>query len=184
MRAIREVNPHAKLVQTDDLGKIYGTQELSELTGFYNLRRWLGWDLLCAKVDQEHPLWDYLTGTGVHPGEILWFKDNTCPPDIIGINYYITSERWLDPAPKAFIAPARVEIAQLLLYRYRGVRAATPTPDRALLEEAGDTTALSHHGGAHQRQPRGSDALAYKSGGGGIRNRRHRHARRPCGRFL
>ncbi|HET7061350.1 MAG TPA: family 1 glycosylhydrolase, partial [Nitrosospira sp.] len=96
MRAIREINPIAKLVQTDDLGKIYSTPPLSELANFYNQRRWLGWDLLCGKVDAEHALWDYLTGTGIDASEILWFRDNTCPPDIIGINYYITSERWLD----------------------------------------------------------------------------------------
>ena len=96
MRAIRQVNPDAKLVQTDDLGKIYGTPPLSELASFYNLRRWLGWDLLCGKVGQEHPLWEYLVGTGIDASQILWFKENACPPDIIGVNYYITSERWLD----------------------------------------------------------------------------------------
>ena len=96
MRAIRQVNPDAKLVQTDDLGKIYGTPPLSELASFYNLRRWLGWDLLCGKVGQEHPLWEYLVGTGIDASQILWFKENVCRPDIIGVNYYITSERWLD----------------------------------------------------------------------------------------
>ena len=60
MRAIRAVNPDAKLVQTDDLSKTYGTQEMSELVDFFNQRRWLGWDMLCGKVDQDHALWDYL----------------------------------------------------------------------------------------------------------------------------
>jgi dTDP-4-dehydrorhamnose reductase len=96
MRAIREINPQARLIQTDDLGKTYSTQQLSGVAGFYNQRRWLGWDLLCGKVDAEHALWDYLTSTGIDASEILWFRYNTCPPDIIGINYYITSERWLD----------------------------------------------------------------------------------------
>ncbi|MDB5842485.1 MAG: dTDP-4-dehydrorhamnose reductase [Herminiimonas sp.] len=96
MRAIREVNPHARLVQTDDLGKTYSTPEMSALANFYNDRRWLSWDLLCGKVGPGHALWDYLTGTGIDPAEFLWFRDNPCPPDIIGVNYYITSERWLD----------------------------------------------------------------------------------------
>jgi dTDP-4-dehydrorhamnose reductase len=47
-------------------------------------------------VAPGHPLWDYLIGTGIDPAEVHWFQDNQCPPDIIGINYYITSERWLD----------------------------------------------------------------------------------------
>lgn len=96
MRAIRDVNPRAKLVQTDDLGKSYSTPEMSALSDFYNERRWLSWDLLCGKVDPEHPLWEYLMGTGIDPFEFLWFRENACPPDIIGVNYYITSERWLD----------------------------------------------------------------------------------------
>jgi dTDP-4-dehydrorhamnose reductase len=96
MRAIRKINPRARLVQTDDLGKTYGTPETSELAWLYNERRWLGWDLLCGKVDQRHALWAYLCGSGVDQAELLWFRDNPCPPDIIGVNYYITSERWLD----------------------------------------------------------------------------------------
>jgi dTDP-4-dehydrorhamnose reductase len=96
MRAIRQVNPNAKLVQTDDLGKVYSTPQLSELAEFYNNRRWLAWDLLCGKVGQEHPLWDYLTSTGIEASRFLWFRDNVCKPEIVGINYYITSERWLD----------------------------------------------------------------------------------------
>ncbi|SNT32211.1 dTDP-4-dehydrorhamnose reductase [Noviherbaspirillum humi] len=96
MRAIRAVNPEAKLVQTDDLGKTYSTPEMAELANFYNDRRWLSWDLLCGKVGPEHPMWRYLLDTGIPEQDFLWFRDNACPPDIIGANYYITSERWVD----------------------------------------------------------------------------------------
>jgi dTDP-4-dehydrorhamnose reductase len=96
MRAIRETNPNAKLIQTDDLSKTYSTPEMSELADFYNERRWLSWDLLCGKVGPNHSLWKYLIGAGTDPSQILWFRQNTCPPEIIGVNYYITSERWLD----------------------------------------------------------------------------------------
>ncbi|RZI83266.1 MAG: NAD-dependent epimerase/dehydratase family protein [Rubrivivax sp.] len=96
MREIRAVNPQAKLVQTDDLGKTYSTPEMAGLAAFYNDRRWLAWDLLCGKVGPEHALWRYLLDSGIEADEFLWFRDNPCPPDVIGINYYITSERWLD----------------------------------------------------------------------------------------
>lgn len=96
MQAIRLVNPQAKLVQTDDISKTYSTPQMGELAGFFNERRWLSWDLLCGKVGVDHALWDYLIGTGIDPAEFLWFQDNPCPPDIVGVNYYITSERWLD----------------------------------------------------------------------------------------
>ena len=96
MRAVRAVNPAAKLVQTDDLGKTWGTPEMAEVAEFYNDRRWLAWDLLCGKVDAAHPLWKYLRKHGATADDILWFQANPCPPDIIGVNYYVTSERWLD----------------------------------------------------------------------------------------
>lgn len=96
MQAIRKINPEAMLVQTDDLGKTYSTPERSALADFYNERRWLAWDLLGGRVERSHALWDYLTGTGVDAADLLWFRDHPCPPDLIGVNYYITSERWLD----------------------------------------------------------------------------------------
>jgi dTDP-4-dehydrorhamnose reductase len=102
MRAIRAVNPDARLVQTDDLGKTYGTPEMGKVVEFYNERRWLAWDLLCGMVDDRHPLWDYLLKTGIDAEEFLWFRANPCPPDIIGANYYVTSERWLDHRPDRY----------------------------------------------------------------------------------
>ncbi len=131
MRAIRAVNPNAKLVQTDDLGKTYSTPELADWADFYNERRWLAWDLLCGTVDEDHTLWPYIMKSGIPAADVLWFRDNPCPPDIVGLNYYITSERWLDHRGDRF--PARyvgehgfadIETARAL---------ATPTPGIAPL---------------------------------------------------
>jgi dTDP-4-dehydrorhamnose reductase len=107
MRAIRAVNPNAKLVQTDDLGKTYSTPEMAHVAEFYNERRWLAWDLLCGTVGPGHKLWRYLSATGIDEQEFLWFRDNPCPPDIIGVNYYVTSERWLDHRPERYPERAR-----------------------------------------------------------------------------
>ena len=96
MAAIRRVNSRARLVQTDDLGCTYGTKPLADVIDFYNQRRWLAWDLLCGMVTERHPLWRYLIESGAGADEILWFAAHPCPPDVIGINYYVTSERWLD----------------------------------------------------------------------------------------
>jgi dTDP-4-dehydrorhamnose reductase len=96
MRAIRAVNPAARLLQTDDLGKTYSTRAMARVATFYNERRWLSWDLLCGMVGPDHAVWPDLVRTGIDPAELLWFRDNPCPPDIIGVNYYVTSERWLD----------------------------------------------------------------------------------------
>ena len=96
MRAIREVNPKAKLVFTEDLTKIHGTSALKEQVDFENHRRWLSIDLLCGKVNREHPLWGYLLAHQATMDQLHFFMDNPMPPDVLGFNYYITSERYLD----------------------------------------------------------------------------------------
>jgi len=96
MAAIRRVNPAARLVQTDDISRTYGTEAMSGVVDFYNERRWLAWDLLCGRVGPDHPLWDYLLESGAAAADVLWFAEHPCPPDVIGVNYYVTSERWLD----------------------------------------------------------------------------------------
>jgi dTDP-4-dehydrorhamnose reductase len=96
MKAIREVNPTAKLVQTEDLGTIYSTARLRYQAEFENERRWLAWDLLSGQVDVTHPLHEELVAWGIEPRELAWFVEHRCPPDVIGIDHYVTSDRFLD----------------------------------------------------------------------------------------
>jgi len=96
MRAVREVNPAAQLVQTEDLGYVTSTPRLRYQARFENQRRWLGFDLLCGRVNADHPLWSYLRGNGASAAELNELVDAPLPPDIVGINCYVTSERFLD----------------------------------------------------------------------------------------
>jgi len=96
MKAIRTVNPQAKLVHTEDIGKTHSTDKLAYQADFENKRRWIGLDLLCGRVTPSHDLYDYLVANGLTPEKLQYFVDNPCPPDILGFNYYITSERFLD----------------------------------------------------------------------------------------
>jgi dTDP-4-dehydrorhamnose reductase len=97
MEQIREINPNAQLVQTDDLGKVFSTPLLAYQAKFENERRWLTYDLLCGRVRRGHALWRYLQrDAGITTAELAFFVDHPCPPDIIGVNYYLTSERLLD----------------------------------------------------------------------------------------
>ncbi|MBD1909823.1 MULTISPECIES: family 1 glycosylhydrolase [unclassified Leptolyngbya] len=96
MQAIRQINPGAKLVQTEDLGKVFSTPLLSYQAEFENERRWLSFDLLCGRLDHNHFLWPYLRSIGIEESELTWFLDHPCPPDIFGINRYLTSDRFLD----------------------------------------------------------------------------------------
>ena len=97
MRAIRRVNPAAKLVQTEDFGQTHAPGELQYQADFENGRRWLTWDVLCGRLDHRHPMWGYLRDAGLSSRELRWFGENPCPPDVVGVNHYVTSERYLDP---------------------------------------------------------------------------------------
>lgn len=96
MRAIREINPAARLIQTEDLGKTFSTRTLFYQAEFENERRWLSYDLLAGRVTRAHAMWSYLRSVGIGEASLDWFIENNCPPDIIGINHYLTSERFLD----------------------------------------------------------------------------------------
>jgi dTDP-4-dehydrorhamnose reductase len=97
MREIRRVRPDAQLVQTEDLGVVHAMPALAEQAAFENERRWLTFDLLCGRVDRHHPLWRYLRDSGADVAAALdRLRDERCPPDVVGLNYYLTSERFLD----------------------------------------------------------------------------------------
>jgi dTDP-4-dehydrorhamnose reductase len=96
MRAIREINPTAQLIQTDDLGRTFSTPPLAYQAEFENERRWLTWDLLCGLVRPGHRMQAHFEWLGLSPDDLDFFVANPCPPDVIGLNYYVTSERFLD----------------------------------------------------------------------------------------
>jgi dTDP-4-dehydrorhamnose reductase len=96
MREIRQVNPNAQLVQTEDLGRVWSTPPLRYQADYENERRWLSLDFLCGRVGKEHPLWQHLWWLGLTWEELGPLLEQPCPPDIIGGNYYVTSERFLD----------------------------------------------------------------------------------------
>lgn len=96
MRAIREFNPAAQLVQTDDLGCTHARPRLQYQANFENARRWLAFDLLAGRVDPKHRLWRYLRKHGASEHELMALVESPCTPDVIGVNFYVTSERFLD----------------------------------------------------------------------------------------
>ena len=96
MQAIRKINPDARLIQTEDLGKTYSTAMLKYQADFENQRRWLSFDLICGKVTPVHPMWQYLIYAGADKEDLFYFIKHACPPHTIGFNHYLTSERYLD----------------------------------------------------------------------------------------
>jgi len=96
MREIRAIVPCAELIQTEDLGKIFSSPLLEYQADFENERRWLTFDLLLGKVDRAHPWFALFQKYGIAERELTAFVDEPCPPDVIGINHYLTSERFLE----------------------------------------------------------------------------------------
>jgi dTDP-4-dehydrorhamnose reductase len=96
MNEIRTFNPQAQFIQTDDLGRIFSTRFLAYQAEFENQRRWLGFDLLTGRVGPDHPLYKFCLKNGLSMEDLGGFVDDPCVPDILGINHYITSNRFLD----------------------------------------------------------------------------------------
>lgn len=96
MRSIRAVNPAARLIQTEDLGKTFSTPALAYQAQFDNERRWLTFDVLCGRLRPRTTMWKYFRWLGIKATELEWFLHNQVTPEVLGLNYYVTSERFLD----------------------------------------------------------------------------------------
>ena len=163
MQAIRRVNPAAQLVQTEDMGKVFSTPRLQYQADYENQRRWLSFDLLCGHIGPDHPWHQRFIEHGIGAEELAFFVENPCPPDIIGINHYLTSERYLDERDELFPEHHRSGNAR---DRYADVEAVRidfegrPTGPLARLREVWERYGLPiavtevHHGNTRDEQLR------------------------------
>lgn len=126
MQVVRKVNPQAKLVQTEDVGKTFGTPALTNQADHENIRRWLSLDLLCGRLDQHHCWYGFLQRLGVTESDLAFFLDCCVSPDIIGINHYLTSERFLDEAVERYPAALRGGNGPQIFADAEAVRVAMP----------------------------------------------------------
>ena len=96
MRAVRAVTPAARLIITEDFGRVFSTPEMAYQADHENERRWLGIDLLAGRVRDGHPFWHWMLKDGVTQARLEAFHDRAATPDLIGVDHYLTSERFLD----------------------------------------------------------------------------------------
>ena len=96
MDAIRAVVPEAKLVQTEDYGRVFSTPSLEAQADFENARRLLSLDLLDGRVDADHVCHAQLVDNGADPEVLAYLRGASGRPDVIGVNHYLTSDRFLD----------------------------------------------------------------------------------------
>lgn len=163
MAAIRRITPAARLVQTEDLGKVFSTPLLSYQADYENERRWLSFDLLCGRLDRDHPWYQMFLDNGITAQELGFFLESPCPPNIMGINHYLTSERFLDQRMKNYPIYHRSRNARHRYVDVEAVRVDLPigqTGPLARLSEAWQRYGLpiavteAHHGGTRDEQLR------------------------------
>ena len=163
MGAIREHVRDARLVQTDDLGKVYSTPLLAEQAALENQRRWLSLDLLTGRLRPDTVMWRWLRDEGeVTEDALAWFVENPCVPDVLGINHYLSSERFLDERqerypPDSYGGNGRIAYADVLAAR---VLEEGPAGPAELLREAWRRYGLpiavteAHNGSTREEQLR------------------------------
>jgi len=69
---------------------------VASIVAHHNERRWLTFDLLTGRVDPSHPLWARLAITRANRRTLDVLRREPLSPDIIGVDHYITSDRFLD----------------------------------------------------------------------------------------
>lgn len=160
MREIRRVNPAARLIQTEDLGHTHGTPACAAQVEYENHRRWLTWDLLCGRVTPGHPMHDRLAAHGFED-RLKAIADDPCPPDVIGVNHYLSSERFLDERLELYPSRLHGGNGEVAYADIEAVRVAEePVGLEALLAETwkryGITLAVteSHNGCTREEQAR------------------------------
>lgn len=96
MQAIRETIPDAQLMVTEDLGKTFATERLAYQAEHENERRWLSLDLLTGRVTPRHSFYGRLVNAGASEEALDRLASGMGTPNLLGINHYLTSERFLD----------------------------------------------------------------------------------------
>jgi dTDP-4-dehydrorhamnose reductase len=137
MRQIRTINSEAVLIVNEDVARTFSTPPLASEATFLNERRWLTWDLLFGRVTREHPMHHVLARTPRLVRALADLADNPCPPDILGVDHYVTSDRFLDHRVERYISerhdPLNPAFIDVEASRVRGV------PGRSVARAIRDT---------------------------------------------
>ncbi len=126
MRAIRLHSKAAHFIHTEDLGRVFSTPRLQAQAKYENDRRWLSLDLLCGRLDRRHPWRNILERAGVPVRQLDELAGGEAAPDLIGINHYVTSDRFLDHRTALYPKRCRGSNGTLAYADTEAVRVALP----------------------------------------------------------
>jgi beta-glucosidase/6-phospho-beta-glucosidase/beta-galactosidase len=87
-RAIAEVQPDASFVHVDAGFRFEGEPPAPLDRALLEERRFLALDLVTGRVDEQHPLYDWVRQQGIAEERLLQLRERAVIPDVIGVNYY------------------------------------------------------------------------------------------------
>jgi dTDP-4-dehydrorhamnose reductase len=105
--ALRAAAVGARILLTEDLGRTTGVAGTRSAVRFDNRRRWLTWDLATGRVGADHPLRRYLSVDPSAEAILDSLVEDPVDPDILGIDAYVTSDRFLDDRVERYPAGMR-----------------------------------------------------------------------------
>jgi dTDP-4-dehydrorhamnose reductase len=165
--AIRSVRGDVTIIVSEDVGRTFSTPRLASTADSANERRWLSWDLLGGRVDEAHPMWPLLASSPAAVRDLHSLIERPSPPDVLGIDHYVTSDRYLDERVDTFPEAVRPQSYQPRYVDVDAVRVAG-LPGDSLARAIDDTwdrfgrpvalTEVSLAGSAHDQVAWWSDA--------------------------
>jgi beta-glucosidase/6-phospho-beta-glucosidase/beta-galactosidase len=89
VRALEVEQPESVTVQVEALWRFWTQDEsLQAPVAAHNARQYLCFDLCTGRVDEDHPLYDYLLFHGATAQDLRWFRHHAVRFDIFGANFY------------------------------------------------------------------------------------------------
>lgn len=92
-QAIRAEQPESILMYVDTTENAWSPDpELDATVAQRNERRFISYDMALGRIDEKHPLRDWLLRNNMREDDLAYFQSNPAPVDIIGLDYYPQSE--------------------------------------------------------------------------------------------
>jgi beta-glucosidase/6-phospho-beta-glucosidase/beta-galactosidase len=86
---IKSVIPNAIMVHVEASRKyVAEDSSLIEETKLWNELRYMMWELVLGRIQQGHPLYEWVLDHHIGTEDLAWYKTNRITLDIIGVNFY------------------------------------------------------------------------------------------------
>ena len=86
--AITAVQPDASFVHVDAGFRYEGDRPGDVDRALLEHRRFVAQDLVMGRVDEQHPLHDWLRAHGATQERLAFLREHPAVPDVVGVNYY------------------------------------------------------------------------------------------------